>query len=130
MDSTEFAELNAFVEVAERNNFARSAAFLGIAPSTISQMIRSLEQRLGVRLFNRTTRSVALTDAGERLLGRIRPAIMELGSAVDGVNEFRDKPTGTLRLNVSGGGGAGCVGAGDQVVSGRLSVDRVGHLGG
>jgi DNA-binding transcriptional LysR family regulator len=103
MDSTEFAELNAFVEVAERNNFARSAAFLGIAPSTISQMIRSLEQRLGVRLFNRTTRSVALTDAGERLLGRIRPAIMELGSAVDGVNEFRDKPTGTLRLNVSGG---------------------------
>jgi DNA-binding transcriptional LysR family regulator len=101
MNRTQFAELNAFVAVAERTNFARAAAHLGIAASTISQTIRSLEERLGMRLLNRTTRSVSLTDAGEKLLARIRPAIMELGAAVEDLNEFRDTPTGTLRLNVS-----------------------------
>lgn len=101
MHGSEFAELNAFVAVAERRNFARGAAHLGIAPSTISQTIRTLENRLGVRLLNRTTRSVALTEAGERLLARIRPAIMELGAAVDDLSAFRDTPTGTLRLAVT-----------------------------
>lgn len=101
MRGTEFAELNAFVAVAERRSFGRAAAHLGIAPSTISQTIRMLEQRLGVRLLHRTTRNVALTDAGERLLARIRPAIMELGAAVDDLEEFRNTPTGTLRLTVS-----------------------------
>jgi DNA-binding transcriptional LysR family regulator len=101
MHGTEFAELNAFVAVAERSNFARAAAHLGLVPSTISQTIRALEERLGVRLLNRTTRKVSLTDAGERLLARIRPAIMELGAAVEDLNEFRNTPTGTLRLNVS-----------------------------
>jgi DNA-binding transcriptional LysR family regulator len=101
MNGTEFAELNAFVAVAERRNFARAAAYLNLAPSTISQTIRLLEERLGVRLLNRTTRSVSLTDAGERLLARIRPAIQELGAAVEDLNEFRATPTGTLRLNVS-----------------------------
>ena len=101
MHGTEFAELNAFVAVAERSNFARAAVHLGLVPSTISQTIRALEERLGVRLLNRTTRSVSLTDAGEKLLARIRPAIMELGAAVEDLNEFRNTPTGTLRLNVS-----------------------------
>src|ERR1700761_8175618 len=101
MHGTEFAELNTFVAVAERSNFARAAEHLGVVPSTISQTIRTLEERLGVRLLNRTTRSVSLTDAGERLLTRIRPAIMELGAAVDDLNEFRNIPTGTLRLSVS-----------------------------
>ncbi len=101
MNRAQFAELNAFVAVAERTNFARAAAHLGIAASTISQTIRSLEERLGMRLLNRTTRSVSLTDAGEKLLARIRPAIMELGAAVEDLNEFRDTPTGTLRLSVS-----------------------------
>ena len=101
MRGTEFAELNAFVAVAERHNFARAAAHLGITPPTISQTIRSLEQRLGLRLLNRTTRSVSLTDAGEKLLARIRPAIGELGAAVEDVKEFTDTLTGTLRLNVS-----------------------------
>jgi DNA-binding transcriptional LysR family regulator len=101
MDGSEFAELNAFVAVAERSNFARAATHLGISASTISQTIRSLEERLGLRLLNRTTRSVALTDAGEKLLARIRPAIRELGSAVEDLNELRDTPTGTLRLTVS-----------------------------
>lgn len=101
MNRAQFAELNAFLAVAERTNFARAAAHLGIAASTISQTIRALEERLGMRLLNRTTRSVSLTDAGEKLLERIRPAITELGAAVDDLNEFRDTPTGTLRLNVS-----------------------------
>jgi DNA-binding transcriptional LysR family regulator len=101
MNRAHFAELNAFVAVAERSNFARAAGHLGVAASTISQTIRSLEERLGMRLLNRTTRSVSLTDAGEKLLARIRPAIMELGAAVEDLNEFRDTPTGTLRLNVS-----------------------------
>jgi DNA-binding transcriptional LysR family regulator len=101
MNRTQFAELNAFVAVAERTNFARAAAHLGIAASTISQTIRALEERLGMRLLNRTTRSVSLTDAGEKLLERIRPAITELGAAVEDLNEFRDTPTGILRLTVS-----------------------------
>lgn len=101
MRGTEFAELTAFVEVAEQRNFAKAAAQLGIAPSTLSQTIRSLEERLGVRLLNRTTRSVAPTEAGERLLGQLRPALDNVGRAIEEVNAFRDKPMGTLRLLVS-----------------------------
>ena len=101
MHGTEFSELNAFVAVAERANFARAAAHLGVTPSTISQTIRALEDRLGLRLLNRTTRRVSLTDVGERLLARIRPAITEIGAAVEDLNEVRDIPTGTLRLSVS-----------------------------
>jgi DNA-binding transcriptional LysR family regulator len=100
MRGTEFAELTAFVEVAEQRNFAKAAAQLGIAPSTLSQTIRALEERLGVRLLNRTTRSVAPTEAGERLLGQLRPALENVGRAVEEVNAFRDKPMGTLRLLV------------------------------
>lgn len=101
MHSTEFAELRAFVAVAERRNFARAAAHLGMVPSTISQTIKSLEERLGLRLLNRTTRKVSLTDAGERLLARARPALSELEASVGDLDQFRATPTGTLRLNVS-----------------------------
>jgi DNA-binding transcriptional LysR family regulator len=101
MRGTQFAELTAFVEVAEQRNFAKAAAHLGIAPSTLSQTIRALEERLGVRLLNRTTRSVAPTEAGERLLGQLRPALDNVGRAVEEVNAFRDKPMGTLRLLVA-----------------------------
>ena len=101
MRGTDFAELTAFVAVAEQGGFAKAAGQLGIAPSTLSQTIRSLEERLGVRLLNRTTRSVALTDAGERLLDDLKPALDGVGRAVEGVNAFRDKPKGTLRLLVS-----------------------------
>jgi DNA-binding transcriptional LysR family regulator len=103
MHGSEFSELKAFVAVADRRNFARAAEYLGLVPSTISQTVRALEERLGVRLLNRTTRNVSLTDAGERLLTRVRPAIMELDAAVGDLDEFRDTPTGTLRLNVSTG---------------------------
>lgn len=101
MNGSDVTELRAFVAVAERRSFARAAAALGIVPSTISQTIKSLEDRVGVRLLNRTTRQVSLTDAGERLLARARPALMELNAAVLDLNRFRNEPTGTLRLNVS-----------------------------
>jgi DNA-binding transcriptional LysR family regulator len=98
MRGTEFAELSAFAAVAEQHSFAKAAAQLGIAPSTLSQTIRALEERLGVRLLNRTTRSVATTEAGERLLAELRPALDGVGRAVESVNAFRDKPMGTLRI--------------------------------
>ena len=98
MRGTDFAELTAFVAVAEQRNFAKAAAQLSIAPSTLSQTIRALEERLGVRLLNRTTRSVAPTEAGERLLTRLKPALDNVGQAVEEVNAFRDKPMGTLRI--------------------------------
>ena len=101
MHAAEFGELRAFVAVAERQNFARAAAHLGMVPSTISQTVKSLEERLGVRLLNRTTRKVSLTDAGERLLARARPALAELEASVGDLDQFRGTLTGTLRLNVS-----------------------------
>ena len=101
MRGTEFAELRAFIEVVEHGNFARAATYLGLAPSTLSQTIRSLEERLGVRLLHRTTRSLSLTEAGEHLLTQIRPAFEELQAAVASVTDFRDAPIGTLRLSVS-----------------------------
>src|SRR3984893_12674122 len=95
-----FAEMNAFVAIAERSSFAKAASHLGISRSTLSETIRGLEEKLGVRLLNRTTRSVALTEAGERLLVELRPALDSFESAVESVNVFRDKPAGHLRLTV------------------------------
>jgi DNA-binding transcriptional LysR family regulator len=100
MRGTQFAELNAFVAVAEHGNFTKAATHLGISPATLSQTIRELEERLGVRLLNRTTRSVALTEAGERLLARLRPVLDDYEAAIDSVNSFRDKPAGLLRLTM------------------------------
>ncbi len=101
MRGSEFAQLRAFLEIAQQGNFARAAAYLGLAPSTLSQTLRALEQRLGVRLLQRTTRSVHLTEAGEQLVERIRPAFAELHAAIEAINDFRDTPVGTLRLSVS-----------------------------
>ncbi|HEY3917624.1 MAG TPA: LysR family transcriptional regulator [Stellaceae bacterium] len=101
MRGTEFGELSAFIVVAEQRNFTRAAKQLGIAPATLSQTIRALEERLGVRLLNRTTRSVAPTEAGEKLLLRLRPVIDDYEAAIESVNEFRDKPAGLLRLTVA-----------------------------
>src|SRR5690242_10948666 len=95
------AELNAFAEVAARRSFAKAAAQLGVSRSRLSETIRGIEERLGVRLLNRTTRSVAPTEAGERLLTQLRPALDNVGRAIEEVNAFRDKPIGTLRLLVS-----------------------------
>jgi DNA-binding transcriptional LysR family regulator len=96
-------ELNAVVAVATHRSFRKAAVELGMSPSALSHAITSLEQRIGVRLFNRTTRSVALSEAGEQFLARIRPALGQIADAMVGVNEFRDTPSGTLRLNSSEG---------------------------
>jgi DNA-binding transcriptional LysR family regulator len=101
MRGSDFAELAAFVAVAEQGSFVKAAAVVNVSTSSLSKMIRALEDRLGVRVLNRTTRSLSLTEAGERLLAQVRPALDELGAAVEAVNAFRDTPGGVLRLNVS-----------------------------
>lgn len=91
-------ELNAVVAVARHRSFRAAAAELGLSPSALSHAVATLEQRVGVRLFNRTTRSVSLSEAGERFLSRVGPALREISEAMEAVNEFKDRPTGTLRL--------------------------------
>jgi DNA-binding transcriptional LysR family regulator len=100
MARIQLTELTAFVAVAEHRSFTKAAAQVGIALPTMSQTIRSLEDGLGVRLFNRTTRSVALTEAGDRLLAEVQPILDGIDHAVESVNSFRDKPIGTLRLAI------------------------------
>lgn len=96
-------ELNAVVAVSTHRSFRRAAAELDMSPSALSHAIAALERRMGVRLFNRTTRSVALSEAGRHFLARLEPALREIGAAMESVNDFRDTPTGTLRLNTSEG---------------------------
>lgn len=91
-------DLRAFVAVAEQGSFSKAAEQLGLSPSSLSQIIRSFEERLGVRLLHRTTRSVALTEAGERLLLRVRPALAELDAALTDVGHFRENPAGIVRV--------------------------------
>jgi DNA-binding transcriptional LysR family regulator len=100
-DKAGLLELNAVVAVATHRSFRRAAAELGLSPSALSHAVSALEQRMGVRLFNRTTRSVALSEAGEQFLARVQPALREISAAMEATNEFRDTPTGTLRLNAS-----------------------------
>src|ERR1700744_5067325 len=100
MRGTQFAELSAFVAVAEHRNFTKAAAQLGLSRSSLSQTIRSFEERLGVRLLHRTPRSVALTEAGERLLQDAQPVLDGIDQAIESVNLFRDNPAGALRLSM------------------------------
>lgn len=92
-------ELNAFMTVATRRSFRRAADDLGTAPSTLSHTMRALEERLGVRLLNRTTRSVSPTEAGFELLNRLQPVLAGLDEALDAVQAFRGNVTGTVRIN-------------------------------
>lgn len=92
--------LPALVAVADRKSFTAAAAALRVSPSAVSQAIRALETRVGVRLLQRTTRSVGLTDAGERFLARLRPALASVNDAFEALGELRARPAGTLRLNV------------------------------
>lgn len=94
------ADLNAFVTVATAGGFREGARLSGGSASMLSEAVRRLETQLGVRLFHRTTRSVAPTEAGVGLLERLRPALAEVEGALDVVNRFRERPAGTLRLNV------------------------------
>src|SRR3954451_14068381 len=90
--------LAGLLTVAEERSFTRAAKRLGVTPSAMSHAIRSLEERLGVRLLSRTTRSVTPTEAGEQLLSRLRPALTEIGHALDQLSGLRDKPAGRIRL--------------------------------
>ncbi len=96
----DLSDLDAFVSVARARGFRDAARLSGASASGLSEAVRRLETRLGVRLLHRTTRSVAPTEAGLRLLERLGPALAEVDAALDVVNGFRDRPAGTLRLNV------------------------------
>jgi DNA-binding transcriptional LysR family regulator len=97
MDRSDLADLTAFIAVADQLSFRAAAARLGITPSALSHTMRQLEERLGIRLLHRTTRSVSLTDAGSRLLEQLRPAISQVESALEDLNRER-KPYGRLRV--------------------------------
>jgi DNA-binding transcriptional LysR family regulator len=94
--------LTAFAAIAEHGSFVAAARHLGLSTPSVSQALRGLEERLGVRLLNRTTRSVTLTEAGGALLAQVRPALDQLQGAIEAVNVFRDRPAGTLRLAANG----------------------------
>lgn len=98
MRREDVADLAAFVAVAEAKNFTRAAAKLGLSQSALSQIVRRLEARLGVPLLARTTRSVAATDAGERLVQALSPMLDDLDQRIADLSAFRDKPTGTIRI--------------------------------
>ena len=98
----DLGDINAFVAVARAGGFREAARAAQIGASSLSEAVRRLEARLGVRLLNRTTRSVAPTEAGARLLDRLGPALSEVEAALAMVDDFRDRPAGTLKLNVPG----------------------------
>jgi DNA-binding transcriptional LysR family regulator len=102
MNEPDLSDLHAFLAVARSRGFRQAALLRGVSASSLSEAVRRLETRLGVRLLNRTTRSVTPTEAGQRLIERLGPAFAEIAGALDAVNGFRDSPTGTLRLNVPG----------------------------
>ncbi|GAB0118782.1 LysR family transcriptional regulator [Acidisoma sp. 7E03] len=110
--AVELDDLNAFLAVARTGGFRDAARITGASASGLSEAVSRLEARLGLRLFHRTTRSVRPTEAGARLVERLAPALAEVESALDIVNGFREKPAGTLRLNV-------------PVVAARLILPRI-----
>lgn len=97
------ADLASFLAIARHKSFRRAADELGCTPSALSHALRGIEERLDLRLVNRTTRSVALTEAGERLLERVSPAFRDIDDALDDLNNFRGQPMGTLRFNAPRG---------------------------
>jgi DNA-binding transcriptional LysR family regulator len=99
MADLDLRDLEAFVAVARTRNFRRAATEQRVSVSSLSQRLRALEERLGVRLLNRTTRSVALTEAGELLVGRVGPAMADVANALEQVRGLREVPSGRLRIN-------------------------------
>lgn len=92
--------ITALLAVAEKRSFTVAATQLGVTPSAVSQALRALEGRVGVRLLQRTTRSVGLTEAGAHFLSRLEPAMKSVHEAFESLGELRDRPAGTLRLTV------------------------------
>jgi DNA-binding transcriptional LysR family regulator len=99
MSDLDLRDLEAFVAVARTRNFRRAAAEQRVSVSSLSQRLRDMEERLGIRLMNRTTRSVALTEAGELLLARVAPALSDVTEALSQLRGLRDEPSGRLRIN-------------------------------
>lgn len=99
MSGTNLNDLQAFAVVARLRSFRQAAQELDVSPSALSHAMRTLESRLGVRLLNRTTRSVSPTEAGQALLDRLSPALLDIASALEEINVFRQSPIGTLRIN-------------------------------
>jgi DNA-binding transcriptional LysR family regulator len=100
MRAADLSELAAFDAVARHKSFRRASEERGVTASAISHSVSNLEARLGIRLLNRTTRSVSLTDAGAKLVAQLSPAFNDIGSALDALNQFRDTPFGKVRINV------------------------------
>jgi DNA-binding transcriptional LysR family regulator len=98
MARADLGDLSAFVAVAEERSFTRAAAKLGVSQSALSHTIRELEARLGIRLLTRTTRSVAPTEAGERLMRTVAPRLAEIDAELAGLSDLREKPAGTIRI--------------------------------
>ncbi len=101
MERENLHDLTAFVAVAQERSFTRAAARLGVSPSALSHSMRALEQRLGLRLLSRTTRSVAPTEAGERLLQTVAPRFEAIDNELAALRELRDEPAGTIRITTS-----------------------------
>ena len=101
MERADLADLTAFVAIADARSFRAAASRLGVTPSALSHSMRQLEERLGMRLLHRTTRSVSVTDAGQRLLERLRPAIDQIAGALEDLNQERERPMGRLRIYAS-----------------------------
>jgi len=101
MQRDSLADLTVFAAVAEHLSFRAAASRLGVTPSALSHSMRQLEERLGIRLLHRTTRSVSLTDAGQRLLDRLRPAMDQIADALEDLNQERSRPFGRLRIHAT-----------------------------
>ena len=101
MTKPTLSDLTAFVTICAHKSFRKAADELQLSPSTLSHMIRTMEQNVGVRLLNRTTRSVSTTEAGERLAQRLQPLLRDFDLALEEVDDFKGSPNGTLRLNAS-----------------------------
>jgi len=99
MPNENLRDLNAFVAVAEEGSFTRASVRLGVSQSALSQTVRNLEERVGIRLLNRTTRNVAPTEAGERLLSSVAPALEEIERGFTRLGTLRDRPAGTVRIS-------------------------------
>src|SRR5689334_20209802 len=98
MQRDEMADLTAFLAVAQEGSFTRAAVRLGMSQPALSQIMRRLESRLGLRLLRRTTRSVSPTEAGARLLDTLAPALSNLDAALAGLTALREKPSGLIRI--------------------------------
>lgn len=96
-----FTELTAFLAIVRHRSFRKAADEMGLAHSSLSHIIRALEARLDIRLLNRTTRSVAMTEAGQRLYERLRPVMHDLTTVIDEVADFKQRPSGTVRINTN-----------------------------